>query len=243
VDDGKERVSCDNIVDASTCWFPDQTWIIKNMVHCMFVEKTEDGKPDQTGKFFKWFISQKDEINVESNEKYPQFMDYTKSKGTLVKLEPVVIENPAEEGANGQYISSAVTVYTYSQITALGWALIIAIAALLVILIVKKKGGLPPIEGVLTKEEIKALPKSERKAAKKQNKARIKEWKKEQKAAKKARKAELKAMPRAERKAAIKADKAAAKAAKKAAKAAAKEAKKAAKLAKKAAKAAKKAAK
>ncbi|MBR0414086.1 MAG: hypothetical protein IJI67_03335 [Clostridia bacterium] len=236
VDDGKERVSSDNIVDASTCWFPDQTWIIKNMVHCMFVEKTKDGEPDQTGQFFKWFISQTDEVNVESNEKYPQFMDYTKSKGSLVKLEPVVIENPEEEGANGQYISSAVTVYTYSQITALGWALIAAIVVLLIVLIAKKKGGKPQIEGVLTKEEIKALPKSERKAAKKQNKARIKEWKKEQKAAKKARKAELKAMPRAERKAAIKADKAAAKAAKKAAKLAAKEAKKAAMAAKKAAK-------
>ncbi|MBQ6381788.1 MAG: hypothetical protein IJJ41_09375, partial [Clostridia bacterium] len=137
VDDGKERVSCDNIVDASTCWFPDQTWIIKNMVHCMFVEKTEDGEPDQTGQFFKWFISAIDEISIESNEKYPQFMDYTKSKGTLVKLEPVVIENPEEEkgGANGEYISSAVTVYSYYQITALGWALIIAVVVLLIVLI------------------------------------------------------------------------------------------------------------
>ncbi|MBR2589731.1 MAG: hypothetical protein IKE65_02280 [Clostridia bacterium] len=242
VDDGKERVSCDNIVDASTCWFPDQTWIIKNMVHCMFVKKTKDNEPDQTGEFFKWFISQTDEISVESNEKYPQFLDYTKSAGSLVALEPVVIETPTEEGekGSGAYISSAVTVYTYTQITGLGWALIIALVALIIILIAKRRNK-GPIEGVLTKAEIKALPKSERKAAKKQNKARIKEWKKQQKANKKARKAELKAMPRKERKAAKKADKKAAKAARKQAKADAKAAKKQAKLDKKAAKAAKKA--
>jgi len=239
----KNYVSEDNIIDASTCYSPDKTWFIKNLVHAIIT----DG--DMHSKFVAWLVVNND-TTIETDEKYPQFLENVKLKDEngkeyydFVPVEKVVIEDPAQEGANGQYISSAVTVYTYSQITALGWALIIAIAALLVILIVKKKGGLPPIEGVLTKEEIKALPKSERKAAKKQNKARIKEWKKEQKAAKKARKAELKAMPKAERKAAIKADKAAAKAAKKAAKAAAKEAKAAAKLAKKAAKAAKKAAK
>ena len=240
VDDGKERVSCDNIVDASTCWFPDQTWIIKNMVHCMFVEKTKDGAPDGTGAFFKWFISSTKPLTVESDSKYPQFMDYTESKGTLVPLEPVVIETPKDENGTGQYCSSAITTYTYTQITALGWALIAAVAALIIILIVKKIGNKEPIEGVLTKEEIKALPKGERKAAKKQNKARMKEWKREQKAAKKARKAELKAMPRKERKAAIKADKAAAKARKKELKAARKAAKKQRKIDKKAAKAAKK---
>jgi|GEM_PF-2285089 len=243
-DDGHNHLSADGVIDASTCYSPETTWFIKNLMHVSF----KDGAP-QTD-FICWLVLT-DKVTIESAaDKYPQFMEYTSQKDengkesyVLIPVEKVEIENPEDAKGDGQYISSAVTVYTYSQITALGWALIIAIAALLVILIVKKKGGLPPIEGVLTKEEIKALPKSERKAAKKQNKARIKEWKKEQKAAKKARKAELKAMPRAERKAAIKADKAAAKAAKKAAKAAAKEAKKAAKLAKKAAKAAKKAAK
>ena len=239
VDDGKERVSCDKIVDASTCALPDSTWIIKNMLHCQIIKKTKDGKADQSGIFYKWLISSKEKLTVESDEKYPQFLDYTNSKGELVPLVPVVIETPEAENDTGAYCSSAITTYTYTQITALGWALIAAVAALLIVLIVKKKGGKPQIEGVLTKKEIKALPKSERKAAKKQNKARIKEWKKEQKAAAKARKAELKAMPRKERKAAIKADKAAKKAAKKEAKAAAKAAKKAAKIAKKAAKAAK----
>ena len=238
VDDGKDRVSCDNIIDASTCWYPDQTWIIKNMVHCMFVEKTDKDEVDQTGEFFKWFISAKKPITVESDSRWPQFLDYTKSNGTLVPLEPVVIETP--EGGNGDYVSSAVTVYTYTQITALGWAVIAACAVLLVILIGKKKSK-PQIEGVLSKAEIKALPKEERKPAKKQNKALIKEWKKEQKAAAKAHKAELKAMPKAERKAAIKAEKAEKKAAAKEAKAQAKADKAQKKADKKAKKAEKKA--
>ena len=238
VDDGKDRVSCDNIVDASTCWFPDTTWIIKNMVHCMFVEKTEDGEKDQTGEFFKWFISSKEPLTVESDSNWPQFLDYTPGNGNLVPLVPVVIETP--EQANGEYVSSAVTTYTYTQITALGWAVIIACAVLVVLLIAKKSGNKEPIEGVLTKAEIKALPKGERKAAKKQNKARIKEWKKEQKAKKKARKAELKAMPKAERKAAVKAEKAEKKARKKELKSQKKAAKKQKKIDKKAAKAAKK---
>ena len=240
VDDGKERVSCDKIVDASTCALPDSTWIIKNMLHCQIIKTTKDGEADQSGIFFKWLINSNEQLTVESDSKYPQFMDYTKGSGSLVPLVPVVIETPEDAQGNGEYVSSAVTTYTYTQITALGWALIIAVVALIIILIAKKRGNKEPIEGVLTKEEIKALPKGERKVAKKQNKARIKEWKKEQKAAKKARKAELKAMPRKERKAAIKADKAAAKARKKELKAARKAAKKQRKLEKKAAKAAKK---
>ena len=239
-DDGKERVSCDKIVDASTCTLPDSTWIIKNMLHCQIIKTTKDGEADQSGIFFKWLINSNEQLTVESDSKYPQFMDYTKGSGSLVPLVPVVIETPEDAKGNGEYVSSAVTTYTYTQITALGWALIAVIAALIIILIVKKSGNKEPIEGVLTKEEIKALPKGERKAAKKQNKARMKEWKREQKAAKKARKAELKAMPRKERKAAIKADKAAAKARKKELKAARKAAKKQRKLEKKAAKAAKK---
>ena len=237
-DDGKERVSCDKIVDASTCSLPDSTWIIKNMLHCQIIKKTKDGEADQSGIFFQWLINSTEQLTVESDSKYPQFMDYTKSSGSLVPLVPVVIETPKDENGTGEYVSSAVTTYTYTQITALGWALIAVIAALIIILIVKKSGNKEPIPGVLSKEEIKALPKSERKAAKKQNKARIKEWKKEQKAAKKARKAELKAMPKAERKAAIKADKAAAKARKKELKADRKAAKKQRKIDKKAAKAA-----
>ena len=233
-DDGHNHLSADGIIDASTCYAPENTWFIKNLLHVSF----SDGSP-QTA-FVCWLILT-DKVNIESDaEKYPQFMEYDKDKNTLTPVEEIVIETPSDAAGNGEYVSSAVTTYTYTQITALGWALIIAVVALIIILIVKKSGNKEPIEGVLTKEEIKALPKGERKAAKKQNKARIKEWKKEQKAAKKARKAELKAMPRAERKAAIKADKAAAKARKKELKAARKAAKKQRKLEKKAAKAAKK---
>ena len=204
---------------------------MKNLVHAIF------GPDDCYTEFIAWLAVNND-TTIETSDEYPQFMDYSRKENTLTKIEKVVIEDP-KEAASGEYISSAVTVYKYTQITALGWAVIIAAAVLLIVLIAKKREK-PVIPGVLTAAEIKALPKSERKAAKKQNKALIKEWKKEQKAAKKARKAELKAMPRKERKAAIKADKAAAKARKKELKAARKAAKKQRKLEKKAAKAAKK---
>ena len=237
----KNYVSEDNIIDASTCYSPDKTWFIKNLVHAIIT----DG--DQHSKIVAWLTVNNDTTIETDTEKHPQFLEYTKVKDEngkesyqLVPVKKVVIENPEEKNGTGEYVSSAVTTYTYTQITALGWALIAVIAALIIILIAKKSGNKEPIPGVLSKEEIKALPKGERKAAKKQNKARIKEWKKEQKAAKKARKAELKAMPKAERKAAIKADKAAAKARKKELKAARKAAKKQRKIDKKAAKAAKK---
>ena len=244
-DDGHNHLSEDGVIDASTCYSPEKTWFIKNLVHAIIT----DG--DMHSKFVAWLVVNND-TTIETDEKYPQFLENVKLKDEngdeyydFVPIKKVVIENPEEEkgGANGEYISSAVTVYSYYQITALGWALIIAVVVLLIVFIAKKRKNKQHIEGVLTKEEIKALPKSERKAAKKQNKARIKEWKKEQKARAKARKAELKAMPRAERKAAIKADKAQAKAARKQAKRDAKAAKKQAKIDKKAAKAAKKAAK
>ena len=231
-DDGHNHISEDNVIDASTCYSPDRTWSMKNLVHAIFSEK------DCYTEFVAWLVVNND-TTIETNPDYPQFMRYNRSDNTLTPVAKVVIENPEDNGT-GAYCSSAITTYTYTQITALGWAVIIACAALVIILIAKKKKG-EPIEGVLSKAEIKALPKGERKAAKKQNKARIKEWKAEQKATAKARKAELKAMPKAERKAALKAEKAENKAKAKEAKAKAKADKKQAKIDKKAAKAEKKA--
>ena len=233
-DDSHNHISADNVIDASTCYAPENTWFVKNLLHVSFPEKSP-----QT-KFICW-LTLTDKVNVETaTDKYPQFLDYDAEKDTLKPLTKVEIET-AEEGGNGEFISSAVTTYSYTQITALGWAVIVAVIIVILLLIIKSRKNKQNIEGVLTKEQIKALPKSERKAAKKQNKLRIKEYKKEQKSAKKARKAELKAMPKAERKAAKKADKAQAKADKKQAKIDRKAAKKQAKADKKAAKAAKKA--
>ena len=234
-DDGHEHLSPDGVIDASTCYAPENTWFIKNLLHVSFPEDSP-----QT-KFICWLVLT-DKVNIETaSDKYPQFMIYDSKENTLSPLTKVEIETPGEEEGSGEFISSAVTTYSYTQITALGWAVIAAVIIVIILLIRRSRKNKQNIDGLLTKEQIKALPKSERKAAKKQNKLRIKEFKKEQKAAKKARKAELKAMPKAERKAAKKADKAMAKAAKKQAKIDRKAAKKQAKANKKAAKAAKKA--
>ena len=70
VDNGKDMISPDNVVDASTCQAPMQTWFIKNLGHISY--RTDDG----TGEFYVWLLKADEQYTVESNEKYPQFMYY-----------------------------------------------------------------------------------------------------------------------------------------------------------------------
>lgn len=69
IDDGHNHVSPDCVVDASTCWFPECTWFIKNMEHVKF---TENGN----GPLYAWLLSAKKQYTIESNPLYPQFMYY-----------------------------------------------------------------------------------------------------------------------------------------------------------------------
>lgn len=65
---GKNHVSPDNHIDASTCALPDNTWFVRNMVHCT----THEGH-DQ---LYRWFFTNDEEgVNVFSNPDYPQFLD------------------------------------------------------------------------------------------------------------------------------------------------------------------------
>jgi hypothetical protein len=196
--DGHNHISSDGIIDASTCFSPETTWFIKDMIHVDFGYNTPQSK------FIRWIVVH-DGVNVRSSSKYPQFMQYDKNAKTLTPLTKVEIES-AKNNDKG-YISSAVTTYTYTQLTALGWAVIALAALAIIIIIAKASSNKDIIEGIMSKKEIKALPKAERKAAKHNNKALKKQFRKDKKSARKARKAELKTMPKAERKAAKKADK------------------------------------
>lgn len=68
--DGYNRISPDRVIDASTCWYPDQTWFIKNLGHVAYDE--EDG----TGKFYIWLLTSTEEYTVRTSAEYPQFMYY-----------------------------------------------------------------------------------------------------------------------------------------------------------------------
>lgn len=68
VADGHNHISPDNHIDASTCALPENTWFVKDMMHCT----THDGH----GEFYRWFYENDDnaELNIFSNKDYPQFL-------------------------------------------------------------------------------------------------------------------------------------------------------------------------
>ena len=69
IDDGHDHLSRDNVVDASTCWTPEATWLIKNLEHVKF---TEYGN----GPLYAWLLTSKEQYTVWTDEEYPQFMYY-----------------------------------------------------------------------------------------------------------------------------------------------------------------------
>lgn len=66
VQDGHDRISPDNVVDASTCVFPEQTWFIRGLMHFDFPRENED--------FVRWLLTSPTQPTVETNAQYPQFM-------------------------------------------------------------------------------------------------------------------------------------------------------------------------
>lgn len=69
VKDGHNHMSADNRIDASTCALPENTWFVKDMLHC----KTHAGHR----AFYRWFFENDNNpeiLNVHSNPDYPQFL-------------------------------------------------------------------------------------------------------------------------------------------------------------------------
>lgn len=79
VKDGK-YVSVDRVIDASTCFLPDNTWFIKNMQHVGF-----DNSQNQC-KFYAWLMTTDKQVTVNSNPDYPQFMLYNNETKVLSPL-------------------------------------------------------------------------------------------------------------------------------------------------------------
>lgn len=68
INSGSEYLSSDGAIDASTCVFPQSTWLIKDSPHigCRFGSEQSD--------FLFWILAFDGQAKVTSNPAYPQFM-------------------------------------------------------------------------------------------------------------------------------------------------------------------------
>lgn len=79
--DGINMISPDNVIDASTCHEPTQTWFIKNLGHISY------DMNDGTGDFYVWLLTSNQQYTIESDPAYPQFMYYDTSIPMLMTWE------------------------------------------------------------------------------------------------------------------------------------------------------------
>lgn len=70
VDTGKNMISPDNVIDASTCQAPYQTWFIKNLGHVQY------SSADGTGDMYVWLFESDEQYSIDTDADYPQFMYY-----------------------------------------------------------------------------------------------------------------------------------------------------------------------
>jgi len=84
---GKNHLSADGIIDASTCDFPDRTWFFKNVGHvdCPYASQYND--------FMLWLMEQEAQPTVFSDAAHPQFME---SADGGMTLSPVTQPEPAQ---------------------------------------------------------------------------------------------------------------------------------------------------
>lgn len=65
VQDGHNHISADNVVDASTCKFPEYTWFVKNLPHA------QNGPLKDLKRFI---VMSEEQIDVFTDADFPQFM-------------------------------------------------------------------------------------------------------------------------------------------------------------------------
>ena len=91
---GHNHVSSDNLIDASTCAYPEITWFIKGNPHNSF--------HTAYNKFLEWAARYNGQPTVHSDVKYPQYMKIGDDK-----LEPVDGLKPAETRSDIEIIFSS----------------------------------------------------------------------------------------------------------------------------------------
>ncbi|MBQ3519767.1 MAG: hypothetical protein IJA31_10670 [Clostridia bacterium] len=82
-------LSPDNNIDASTCLFPDTTWIIKDSSHKNF--------PDSEHVLMEKFIHSDGTMTVFTDDNYPQYMIYDAESGVLTPYEGSPVEDVVEK--------------------------------------------------------------------------------------------------------------------------------------------------
>ncbi len=75
---GHNHVSPDNMIDASTCMFPEYTWFVRDMKHLDYPYGTE------AADFLMWLAGVKEQPTVRSDSRYPQFMVFDYETGRLM---------------------------------------------------------------------------------------------------------------------------------------------------------------
>ncbi len=86
-----DHLSKDGVIDASTCLMPENTWFIKDMLHC----KIHDGHK----AMYNWFFYSASQPDVWSNEKYPQFLQNDVNAKTLTPLGTQARPEQSESGS------------------------------------------------------------------------------------------------------------------------------------------------
>lgn len=78
---GKNHVSVDNVIDASTCMHPDYTWFFKGLSHVGALYGSD------YNEFIMWFMNYEGQPTVWSDSSYPQFLQTDSTQMTLKTLE------------------------------------------------------------------------------------------------------------------------------------------------------------
>ena len=72
--------SPDNVIDASTCMFPESTWFIKDMEHVAFT------KTENLADLYSYIMTSKKQVDIDDNPDFPQFMIYDPSTQILAPM-------------------------------------------------------------------------------------------------------------------------------------------------------------
>ncbi len=101
-DTEKKYLSPDLKVDASGCLFPETTWFVKNSTHKNF--------PDNMNDFFNLFLL-KEEMDVFTDDTYPQFLTYDEATGNVIPVEGMDEPEP-EKGSGEERFSVIIRFFT-----------------------------------------------------------------------------------------------------------------------------------
>ncbi len=81
-DDGHNHLSADGVIDASTCFLPENTWFAKDMLH----STTHAGHKE----FYTWFLLGDASYDIHTDARYPQFLQNDIVNNKLLPLTEVV---------------------------------------------------------------------------------------------------------------------------------------------------------